>query len=159
MIRKGIIIGLCVFFIILGYSVATAPFPQNPAVQSYFDKIADMPYMELTDTNTSERFWSIGKGDCHDKALAFKEYLINSGAENVQICWVCRLNDNGRMIPIYDGSSLAHSFVVWNNKVYSPTNDITHRFYNADIKTYQKFLKNTYGFNTWYFEDQIPIPF
>lgn len=150
---------LCVIVMFSSFyvTVATA-FPDNPGTYAYFAKICNMPYVSTSGPHP-ETFWTKG-GDCDDRAIVFADYLKSKGAKNVQICWVCRMDENGAMIPIYDGRLCGHVFVVWNGRVYSPSHPKEQRFYNADISTYQKFLKKTWGFNTWYFENQtVGTPF
>lgn len=135
-----------------GFYISTATaFPQNPSTQAYFDKICNMPYIETPGPKSPEVFWQNG-GDCDDRALALKTYLESKGAIGVQISWVSRM-ENGTMIPCYNGA-MGHSFLVWNNRVYNPTLDKSHRFYDANITEFKQFLSQTYGFNTWYFENQ-----
>jgi disulfide bond formation protein DsbB len=135
-----------------GFYISTSmAFPQNPATYSYFEKICNMPYISTPGPQPPEVFWQQG-GNCDDRALALKTYLVSRGAEDVQICWVCRM-ENSKMIPSYDGS-YGHSFIVWNNKVYNPSINESRKFYEGDIQEFQKFLKELFGFNTWYFENQ-----
>jgi len=116
-----------------------------------------MPFFDTPGIQDPDTFLKQG-GDCDDRALAFKTYLVSKGASNIQICWVCRL-ENGTMVPASDGS-WAHVFVVWNDNVYNPTYNNSHRFYNANIPDFKVFLKKTYGYNTWYFENQtVGTPF
>lgn len=137
---------------------ATA-FPENPSTHAYFDKICEMNNTTTIGPQSPEHFWQYG-GDCDDRALAFQEYLNRSRATNVQICWVCYKNENGTMVfpPIKGG--MGHVFILWNNKVYSPNLNESNRFYNSNIETYKLFLKETYGYNTWYFENEtVGSPF
>jgi|GEM_PF-3580313 hypothetical protein len=139
------------------YISTTMAFPQNPATHTYFEKICNMPYISTPGPQPPEVFWQQG-GNCDDRALAFKTYLKSKGAKGVQICWVCRM-ENTTMIPSYDGS-YGHSFVVWNNKVYNPSINESRRFYDGNIQEFQKLLKELFGFNTWYFENQtVGTPF
>jgi hypothetical protein len=152
------LVGLLIMFSSF-YVVTATAFPDNPGTQAYFDKICNQPYIFTEGPSNESHFWKYG-GDCDDRAMVFATYLKSKGATNVQICWVCRLDENGTMIPIYDGTLSGHVFVVWNNQVYNPANPKNHRFYNTDITTFKKFLKETYGFNTWYFENQtVGTPF
>lgn len=153
----GVIICLIMIFSSFCITTTTA-FPTNPGTQAYFDKICEMPPVPTPGPHP-ETFWIKG-GDCDDRAIIFADYLKSKGAKNVQICWVCRMDENGTMIPIYQGNSLGHVFVVWGNHVYNPSYPKNRRYYNTDISTFKKFLKSTYGFNTWYFENQtVGTPF
>lgn len=155
--RKGTIIAIIIVSLSSGFLFATAlaknnPLSSNPATHQYFDKIAEMNNTTTDGPTTVDHFWQYG-GDCDDRALALKDYLVNKGAVNVQICWVC-YTENGTMKPSPTSGYLGHSFVVWNNKVYSPSRRMDHRFFNVDIESFQRFLKSEYGFNTWFFENQ-----
>ncbi|WP_321422757.1 hypothetical protein [uncultured Methanobacterium sp.] len=134
-----------------GFYVTTAmAFPQNPSTHQYFDKIADMPYV-VTQGPHPETFWQQG-GDCDDRARTFANYLKSKGADDVQICWVCRYDENGKMIPSYDGG-MGHEFVVWHNRTYNPSINQTRRYYDWDLNEYLSSLKNITGFNTFYYEN------
>ena len=129
------------FFISMGagfYISTSMAFPQNPSTHLYFKKICNMPYISTPGPQPPEVFWQQG-GNCDDRALALKTYLVSKGAVDVQICWVCRM-ENSEMIPSYDGS-YGHSFVVWNNRVYNPSVNQSRQYYDGDIQEFQKFLK------------------
>jgi hypothetical protein len=142
----------------IGFYVTTATaFPQNPSTEIYFNKITNMPYT-VTSGPHPETFWQQG-GDCDDRARVFASYLKSKGAEDVQICWMARYNENGKMIPGYDGS-MGHEFIVWHNRAYNPSINQTRRYYDADLNDYLAFMKDLNGFNTFYYENQtIGIPF
>ncbi|MBI5460444.1 hypothetical protein [Methanobacterium sp.] len=147
-----VLIALTLLSLYVGFYISTATaFPQNPSTQAYFDKICNMPHINTPGPQSPEVFWQQG-GNCDDRALVLKTYLEIKGAKGVQICWVSRM-ENGTMVPCYNGA-MGHSFVVWNNRVYNPTLNESHRFYDADIPEFKQFLSETYGFNTWYFENQ-----
>lgn len=153
---------LILISILSGYCLSFALFSQNDDTYNYFIKICDVPYGYTPEENISpEKFWKNGYGDCNDRAVAFKAYLLSKGEKNVQICKVFRLSADGKWIPsFYKDKSIGHSFVVWNDKVYSPNNNESNRAYGMDIKNYQNFLKTNYGFNMWYYENQTEvIPF
>ncbi|MBI5679592.1 MAG: hypothetical protein HZC47_01660 [Methanobacterium sp.] len=161
-IKKIIVLSIISLF--LGYIASTVfftAFPQNPNTYNYFTKISEMPYGYTPEVTTPETFWKNGYGDCNDRAMAFKSYLITKGATDVQICLVFRIDEKGQFIPsFYKDKSPGHSFVVWNKKVYSPNLNESNRVYAMDIGEYQKFLKETYGFNIWYYENQtVGTPF
>lgn len=153
-----IIVVTCAFVGLLSghYIYADMAFPQDPSTYDYFLKICNMPYL-VTDGPHPETFWTKG-GDCDDRAFVFADYLKSKGATNVYICTAYSLDPNGKII-FKDNEINGHSFIIWNNKVYSPNNDINHRFYDTDIRTYQKFLKKTYGYNVWYGENNTDVYF
>lgn len=142
----------------LGFYITTSTaFPQNPTTESYFNKIADMSYT-VTKGPHPESFWTNG-GDCDDRARVFAAYLKSKGAQNVQICWMARLDERGDMIAAYDGG-MGHEFIVWNDRAYNPSVNQSRRYYNADLNEYLAFMKDLTGFNTFYFENQTKgIPF
>lgn len=137
-----------------GFYITTATaFPENPGTYTYFMKICDVPFKDTEGWIEPEQFFSQNYGDCDDRALAFRKYLENKGAKNVQYGWVTRVDRNGNMIPDYKGY-YGHVFVLWNDKVFSPSNNSTnpYKFYNRDIKSYQQNLKKNSGYNMWYTE-------
>lgn len=134
-----------------GFYITTATaFPQNPSTYTFFNKIADMPYVE-TKGPQIESFWMQG-GDCDDRARVFYNYLKSKGANSVQICWMARLDGNGKMIRSYDGG-MGHEFIVWNDRAYNPSSNQSRRFYDTDLDEYLLFMKNLVGFNTFYYEN------
>lgn len=135
-----------------GFYISTATaFPQNPFTHAYFNKIADMPYIQTSGPHI-EQFWREG-GDCDDRSRVFYNYLKSKGATDVQICWMARLDSNSRMIPSYDGG-YGHEFIVWEDRAYNPSINESRRFYDANLDEYLLFMKNLVGFNTFYYENQ-----
>lgn len=141
-----------------GFYISTATaFPQNPTTHEYFNQIAEMPYI-ITKGPQIENYWQQG-GDCDDRTRVFYNYLKSKGANNVQICWMARLDSEGKMIPSYDGG-YGHEFIVWNGRAFNPSVNESRRFYNADLDEYLAFMKDLVGFNTFYYEnctEGIPI--
>jgi len=133
------------------YITTTTAFPQNPGTEQYFNKIADMPYTSTKGPHP-ETFWQQG-GDCDDRTRVLYNYLKSKGSTNVQICWMARLDENGKMIPSYDGG-MGHEFLVWNNRAYNPSINETRRYYDSDLNEYLAFMKDLTGFNTFYYENQ-----
>lgn len=134
-----------------GFYITTATaFPQNPSTHEYFTKIAEMPYI-ITKGPQVENYWIQG-GDCDDRTRVFYNYLKSKGAKGVQICWMARLDGNGKMIPSSDGG-MGHEFLVWDNRAYYPSINESRRFYDADLNEYLLFMKNLVGFNTFYYEN------
>lgn len=148
--------------VISGFSMGflittTTAFPENPGTYNYFTQISEMPY-KYTKGPHPETFWTEG-GDCDDRARTFYNYLKSKGAVNVQICWMARLDSEGRMIPSYDGG-YGHEFIVWNGRAFNPSVNESRRFYNADLDEYLAFMNGLVGFNTFYYEnctEGIPI--
>lgn len=139
-------------------NIQVEPSPNSVQAEAYFLKICDVPYQLTNNTTDSfspgvvkpEQFWKNGYGDCDDRAECFKEYLVSHGARNVTICHVYRVNEetgNRQLL-------LNHYFIVWHDKVYSPSHPKDERYYNTDKTVYQKFLKEKYGFNRWCEENQ-----
>jgi len=146
----AIIIISCISLYI-GFYISTATaFPQNPSTHEYFNQIADMPY-KYTSGPHPETFWEQG-GDCDDRTRTFYNFLKSKGAMDVQICWMARLDENGKMIESYDGG-MGHEFLVWNGRAYNPSINESRRFYDADLDEYLAFMKNLVGFNTFYYEN------
>ena len=108
-----------------------------------------MPFIGDTNNETQEQFWQHG-GNCASRAKAFKIYLQSRGVKNVRIVKVFRTNKkDNNVLPIYQGHTEGHEFVVWNGRCYSPDSGSTTEYYGVDVKSYQKFLKTRFGFNTW----------
>lgn len=153
---------IVVFLVLLsgyaGFYITTAmAFPQNPSTYAFFTKIADMPYIETKGPQIGH-FWENG-GDCDDRSRVFYNYLKSKGASGVQICWMARLDENGKMISSYDGG-MGHEFILWNGRAFNPSINESRRFYDADLNEYLAFMKNLVGFNTLYYENNTEeIPF
>jgi disulfide bond formation protein DsbB len=153
----AIIILVCLSVYSGFYMATSTAFPQNPGTYSYFNAICEMPNQDTYGPHP-ETFWEQG-GDCDDRARVFANYLKSKGATNVQICWMTTLSENGTMITASDGG-LGHEFVIWDDKVYNPSNGVEGRFYNASLKDFLSFMKNLMGYNTFYYENQTQgIPF
>jgi hypothetical protein len=155
---RTMVVGLILFGLMCGFvMLSVVAFPENPNVYSYFNKIAEMPHIYHEDIKSTDYFWEHG-GDCDDRALAFKEYLESKGAADVHIYRVHQL-ENGTFVKSIN-NDYGHAFIVWNGKAYNPSLDKSRRFYDYDLNTYLNSLKEKYGYNVIYIDNNTnQIPF
>lgn len=142
-LQKSMIISFIWIIIMLSgfYTVTATAFEYNPGTYTYFYKIVNMPNQDNNYMETTETFWKQG-GDCDDRALAFYTYLESKKEKNIHIVRVYKMNTKTCLVSDY-----GHCFVEWNGKIYDPMKE--HPQYAIDVKTYQNWLKKTWGFNLW----------
>jgi Zn-dependent alcohol dehydrogenase len=82
-------------------------------VKNEFARIYKEPYKENVN-------------DCSNKTEEFAKYLYNKGETNIKIVTVD-----------YKTKEYGHEYLIWNDKVYDPTNNI----YGMDVAKYQSKLR------------------
>lgn len=112
--------------------------PDNPQIQKYFTKVAEVPYKAnytSTVAKSPATFWKDNSGDCDDKSVAFADYLYKIGAKDVKLVLIT-----------HESGKYAHECVMWKNHIFDATAEPP--IYNMDPTKYFNFIEN-YGFNLW----------
>ena len=112
---------MILLLLLLLLSPLTQLFANNPDY-TYFQKIHSIPYGTIKDEGyqNPHQLHKNNKGDCHDKAIAYADYLHYQGHKP--------------LIVIREGLPGCHAYVICDNRVFDPT--LTPPIYNMTTTDY-----------------------